>query len=90
MKLQVHIREGVARGLCGSCEHARIMVNDIGQQQVLCEENYPWVEVLRPLVSCTDHQAKGTLSKHEMEKIAWTVEKKGSLFVGFAPPKKDE
>lgn len=90
MKLQMRVREGVARGLCGSCEHARVMVDDLGQQTVMCEENHPWITITRALVSCTDHQPRGTISKYEMEKIAWTIERDGNRFIGFAPPKKRE
>lgn len=91
VRLRMKIPEGPARGLCGSCEHSRIMIDDRDRSRVLCEENHPPFVVDHPIKSCTDYQAKGTLSKWQMERVAWKiqVDKKGK--VGFNPPhKKDD
>lgn len=89
IRLRMKIKEGVESGLCGSCEHARIMTDFQDNSRVLCEENQQML-IPRPLKRCTDYQGKGTLSRWEMEKIAWTLNVKGGRILGFIPPKKDD
>jgi hypothetical protein len=90
MKVNIRFRDGVAAGLCGGCEHASIMINTRGQELVKCHFHHPSIRMTAPIVSCSDFQAKGTLDRWDMEKIAWTVETKQGKVVGFKPPKPTE
>lgn len=91
IRTRVRIREGVSAGKCGTCEHARITTTlHTGAERVLCEENHPPTYVVEPLASCTDYQAKGELSKYDMEKIAWIVERQSNGKIGFVRPRKED
>lgn len=85
------IKEGPVRGLCGSCKHARIMVDDQNQSTVVCEENHPPFYISRALVSCSDYLETGKLAQWELEKIAWIIEvHPKTKEIGFRPPKKEK
>jgi hypothetical protein len=89
----MHIKEGVARGLCGSCSEAHITVDDRGGQMVWCKGlSYQSPQVVeRPVHHCTGYEARNTgMDRHEAEKIGWVLEvkRKGSdIGFGFARPK---
>ena len=93
MRVRVRIKEGAARGVCGSCRLAWITRDSRERTEVRCTSTNANLVVNRVLVECSEHHARGTLDTWEMEKIAWVVDvdllRKGKP--GFlAPPKKEK
>jgi hypothetical protein len=92
MRVRMHIKEGVARGLCGTCSEAHITVDDRGQQMVYCTALYNSIRIMeRPIHHCTSYEARNTgMDRHEAEKIGWIMEvRKGNRGeIGFARPKR--
>lgn len=89
MRTRMKIREGVARGLCGTCREAHINVDDRGEQIVLCTAPYNMgYLVRRPITSCNDFVERNTgMDKDEAHRIGWVLESKGGRLIGFVAPK---
>lgn len=88
--MRVKIKEGVARGLCGSCDNSFIREDQKGQVEVWCHYFHPMRSVGRPIVECSGHEEKGKMSKHDMDRVAWILEVKAGRVVGFQPPIKSQ
>lgn len=78
-------------GLCGSCREGTTRQHDNGDVVTMCDAGMNTQRVHRPVVRCTDYDEKGSVSKWDMEKIAWivTTDKSGKT-IGFQPPPKDD
>lgn len=85
IRARVRITEGVARGECGKCEHALIREFDT-ETEVRCGWFHPSVLVTRMVVSCNAFEAKGQITKREMERQAWILETKKGQPIGFVAP----
>lgn len=87
MRLRMHIKEGVERGLCGTCADSLIRTDDAGQQTVECRASYYYPEqILKPVVDCNCYQRKTDMRLSEMERKAWIIEVKKGGSVGFVKP----
>lgn len=79
-------REGIAKGLCGTCRHSHITMDDRGDQVVVCEETYPLPYVVqRVIVACNTYGELQTgMSKDEATKIGWIIQPRSRVSqVGF-------
>lgn len=90
MKFTLRFRGGA--GLCCTCRTAQRVVDDRGQEAVLCHAfgMDPPMQIRREVVECSQHDPVNVMSKWEMEKIAWVLETRGERPVGFRPPKKED
>ena len=86
MRINIKFKDGVAGGLCGSCQHSHVMIDRRDHEAVVCEWLHPHWRIVRPLRHCNNYQAKGAQDKHEMEKVAWILEIKKGAVIGFRPP----
>jgi len=75
--------------LCDRCEHGTIMKTTTGKRTVYCATLMKWVPP--NIAECNEYQAKGSLSRYDMEKTAWVLEIKNGRVIGYKPPepKKD-
>ena len=91
VRTRVKIREGVARGCCGSCRYAHIMTDMNGKQEVLCEETRAIgaLHIVRPLSECNQYKSLTDLTEWEAKQTGWVLEVKGARIIGFKPPDKD-
>lgn len=76
------------RSLCDRCEHGTVMKTTTDKRAVYCAALMKYVP--SNIKECGEYQAKGTMSRYDMEKTAWTLETKNGQ-VGFSrpEPKKD-
>ena len=88
IRARVRIREGVARGLCGSCDNAFQRTTERGRSEILCTWLHPARAVQDVILECSGYEEIGKPTKHDLEKIAWTLNVKGGRVVGFTPPSK--
>lgn len=75
-------------GLCRNCQEAVNTTYDNGEVETWCQAVYNRPRrITRPVARCSDYIEANKTSRHEMEKIAWTLQtdKKGHA-IGFAPP----
>lgn len=90
MKLKMHTSQ---RGLCATCREALIIEHDNGDIETRC---HAWgaaemIRIRRPVVRCSDYDAKFAQPRYELEKIAWVIRTdKSGKTIGFAPPSKDD
>lgn len=89
LRVRVKSREGAAAGMCGSCEHAQIMVDTVGFPAVFCHRPMNGLFIRRPLSECSEHEPKGRMTAHHAREIGWVLELGNKGEVGFAPPKKE-
>ena len=94
LRLRVKIRDGVGRGLCGTCRSVLRTVDNNGTERVLCmaarnEEGGPAV-VNRPIVECSAYRGLHDMSEYEAERLGWILEVKKGRVIGFKPPPKEE
>jgi hypothetical protein len=86
----MRIKEGVARGLCGSCTYGWVRQDQRGEVVVKCTYASQTVEtVVRPIVECNVYSQTGRMTDYEADKLGWVLEMRPGKKVGFAPPKKD-
>lgn len=89
VRVRMNVREGVARGLCGTCEHAHIVADDRGKQTVRCDVVYAGAVVInRPIAQCNMHAEKNVMDRRRAEEMGWVLEVKAGRVVGFKPPTK--
>ncbi len=90
MRIRVKIREGVSRGLCGSCREAHIMTDANGYQEVHCTA-MPNATLLvkRVIAECSNHRGINHMTEWEAKQQGWILEVKGSRVVGFKAPDKE-
>ena len=74
--------------LCDKCEYGSIAKTKDNKRIVYCTAIFKYMP--QNISECSDYQAKGELSKHDMERLAWTLETKNGK-IGFKQPdpKKD-
>lgn len=93
LRLRVRVREGAARGLCGTCAHAHIFTDTRERQTVLCryyDGSLSAFRVRAPLQECSKYERLGEMDQYAAEQIGWVLEVKNGRVVGFQPPKKKE
>ena len=87
VRVRMKIKEGVERGLCGTCRNAIIRTDLAGEQEVWCEAAFQNPMLIRkPIGDCSHHDFKFIMQKYEMEQKAWILEVKKGKIVGFVRP----
>lgn len=90
VRTRIRIREGVSRGLCGTCQNAHITHDFDGKEVVMCHAIRAYT-VTRPVAECSDHLSKNQMTDWEAKQIGWILESKNGRVIGFkAPSKKDD
>jgi hypothetical protein len=82
---RVNIKEGVDRGLCGTCTFALIREDQHGQQTVLCQMDDRFIQ--KPLVACNKHDLTTSLNLGMMSALAWEINPEKGNKMGFISPK---
>lgn len=92
IRVRMHIREGISRGLCGSCRysHRHKYNNDVEDVRCVLLNMSNNGQITRPVVECNDYEDFGKPSMQEMENKAWIIEVRGGRVMGFNPPKKED
>lgn len=91
IRTRIKIREGVSRGLCGTCKEAHITTDQNGRQTVYCNANSGHLlQIIRPVAECNQHRDLNYMSEWEASRVGWVLEVKGQRVIGFKPPDKDD
>lgn len=85
MKININFKN--EHGLCGSCQNSQVMTDTRDDQQMLCFNTHPAIQIPRPLKHCSSYEAKGIPSRHDLERIAWVLEFSKGKPIGFRAPK---
>lgn len=95
VRTRIRIKEGVERGLCGTCEYSLIMKGD-NDNDVCAVCTYGRDRLIPFIVNeCNCYSAIGQMGMGQMERMAWVVTPPNER-PGFKPeplikpPKKDE
>lgn len=85
------IQASAKQSLCFSCNGGHVAEFDDGSVAVLCQAGLRTVQILRPVVRCSEYTDRASTSKFDMEKIAWTIKTNASgKAIGFDRPKKED
>src|SRR6267378_6772920 len=89
MGLNLKVRGGTPihgeRSLCFSCRNSQVIQGQaVSGLRVFCQAVYQEpLQMLRPVVECSDWARRTDQSKKDMEKIAWVLETKRGKPIGF-------
>jgi len=79
----IRVKPGKIHTLCATCERGTVTKREDGTEFAYCslmQRHLPFA-----VSECTDWEAKGTMSRYEMEKIAWIIDPKPGI--GFIKPR---
>lgn len=88
MKVNIRFNDGI--GLCASCQHSQVMVDDRDHSITHCFYPHPTIIVPRPIRHCSNYEGKGVQSRHDLERIAWVLEFSKGQPIGFRRPKQEK
>lgn len=89
VRTRVHIKEGIGRGLCGSCANSTVVRFTTGDDYYRCEQisfGSRGGRIPAPVSECSDYHPINTPTKFEMKEVAWVLETKKGKVIGFLSP----
>lgn len=76
------------RPLCETCENATWVRGFAESQEIM--ECAQFGKVPFEVYDCSEYELRGTMTRYEMEQMAYIIERKFGRFIGFKKPKRDE
>ena len=88
MRLRMHVKEGVARGLCGTCEESQIMRDETGKEHAFCGQHHSGQFPIPGVITeCNKYKKLNQMTEWEAKQIGWIIEIHPGRAAGFGMPK---